>query len=195
MRCQRLQDNMWSDLSGATFYARCAECAPQGTLNDAGAKAKWRLTNPVRFETPDYLAFPASVVSEQRRVYTCVDQKGCSWLMFQPGYVWDGPSSGADSSTTCVAALSHDGVYTLLRQQRLQPWQQFRKLADRWYGDLLRQFAAGELWAVMCYRGLRVFGATAALTRWKKMFVHWDLASAVLAIGGWLLVRCLFDAN
>ena len=38
MRYQRLQDNMWRDLSGATFYTECAVSASQGTLNDAGAK-------------------------------------------------------------------------------------------------------------------------------------------------------------
>ena len=195
MRCQQLQDHMWHELSGPTFYARCAERAPQGTLNDAGAKAKWRLTTPVRFEAPDYLALSGPVTSDRKRVYTHVDSHRCSWLMFRPGYVWDGPSFGPDTSTTGVAALSHDGMYTLLRQRRLHPWAGFRKLADRWYGDLLRQFAAGEMWAVMCYGGLRAFGATAALSRSKRMLVHWGLVVAVLAIGGWLLVVTFSDAS
>ena len=166
MICQSIQDGAWVALDGETFYDTCTKDPADGTENDAGKPAKYELTVRVRFTTPEYLVFPEAVTSEAGRVSTRVDDEDQWWLDLELGYPWDGPSGPSpDNPRTCVGALSHDGMYTLLRQGLLNPWGRFRQLADRWYRDLLRQFGAGWLLGFLSCWVLRIGGGGAARRR------------------------------
>lgn len=165
MRCEYLKNGGWYPIDGVTFYATCSELAKVDDRNDAGAKVKYRLTKKVRFEAPGHVQLPGGKTSRAKRLSTPPPNGVSSWLELEPGYLWDGPSKGPDSSTTCVAALCHDAMYTLLRQRRLRPWRRFRKTADSWHRDLLRLFCAGECFAGVCYLLIRLCGWWAARPR------------------------------
>lgn len=154
----------WSDIqAGNTIYSQCARPATLGELNDDEHQARWVLLQHVRFLLPRYLAFSLEdTLSAGKRVEITSEADG-RWMHLYPNYRWDGASLRyIDGPITAVGALSHDALYTLLRQRKLGPHYRSRQFADRWMASLFRQFSAGKVFCCLAYLAVRVFGRRAA---------------------------------
>lgn len=151
----------WTALTGMNFYGACS-VGVCGKYNDAGFPAKHELTTRVKYRAPAYFSFCAPATSNAGRVRLRRAGQGEWWLVLMPGYLWDGPSFGPDNSRTCIAALAHDAMYTLLRQNHLSPWKVFRRFSDRWHHDLLCRWGFPRPCARLFYVGLRLCGRSSA---------------------------------
>lgn len=91
--------------------------------------------------------------------FLCLEENGR--LRFEAGYAWDGPSGPAvDSASSMRGALTHDGLYQLMREGQLP--SSYRPAADALLRTICIEDGMLEVRADIWYEAVRLFAAGAA---------------------------------
>ncbi len=78
-------------------------------------------------------------------------------LLIKEGYIFDGASGPmVDTINSSAAALIHDGLYQLLRTNKIP--KRMRKLVDLTFRDLLAAGGVGFIRRWYAYTGVKFFG-------------------------------------
>lgn len=87
-------------------------------------------------------------------------------LTIHKGYAWDGPSGPTiDTKNFMRGSLVHDALYQLLREGKLEPWEEWRTYADDLLREMCRQDGMSRVRAWYVHRAVRLFAGGHARPR------------------------------
>lgn len=106
-------------------------------------------------------AWPVDVPSLEGNEFVWLDNFD---LRICPGYAWDGPSGPTfDTKAFMRGSLVHDALYQLIRMNPQAPRRgELRAAADLELHHICRADGMSQFRAWYVYRGVRMFGASAA---------------------------------
>jgi len=116
---------------------------------------KYQLQRTWKVRTP--------IVGVRAAVDGFVELREDGWLLFSPGYAWDGPSGPTiDTPDSIRGSLAHDGLYQLLATGKLP--QTYRLAVDGMLLALCLEDGINPIRASVWYRAVRAFAGPAART-------------------------------